>query len=106
MRNIMLHAVLRGDADGHGALAHLVVVGHAYGLEQLMVTVEGPVGRVRTMAFVHPRTHQWAAVFDDGVGLAEAGVAFGVKVRAVVADADAPQECFSSVEARVVALDG
>lgn len=101
MRNIMLHAVLRGEADGRGALARLVVAGHAFGVEQLVVTVEGPAGRARTMAFVHPRTHQWAAVFEDGSELAAAGIVAGVKVRAVVADADAPQECFSSAESRV-----
>lgn len=100
MRNVMLHAVVRGVPSPAG-LARLVVAGHAFGMGRLAVRVEGPSGRLEAFADVHPRTHQWVAVFEDAGALRAAGVAAGARVRAVAADADDPDGCYSSAEARV-----
>lgn len=101
MRNIMLHAVVRGEAGAAGGLARAVVAGHAFGLERVSVTVEGPDGGVEAEVPVDPRTHQWVAVFTDVDGLRRAGVVMGRKVRAVAADAADPAGCYSSTEAVV-----
>lgn len=101
MRNIMLHAVVHGEAAAGGALTRVLVAGHAFGLERLLVRVEGPRGTLEAVAFVHPRTHQWVAEFQDPQELARAGLAAGVKVRAVAADAADVEGCFSTTSAAV-----
>lgn len=96
MRNIMLHGVVRGEVDGAGALAKVFVAGHAFGLDTLLIRIEGPRGALETAVGTHPRTHQWIARFDDAEGLRDAGLALGVKARVVAADLADPDGCYSS----------
>ncbi|MFO0603940.1 MAG: hypothetical protein U0324_12240 [Polyangiales bacterium] len=103
MRNIMLHAAVHGEAAAGGALVRVLVAGHAFGLERLVVRLEGPRGALAAMAFAHPRTHEWVAEFGDAQELARAGVAAGVRVRAVAADAGDEAGCFSTTTAVVEA---
>lgn len=103
MRNIMLHAAVRGENDAAGALAKVFVAGHAFGLDTLLIRIEGPGGALETAVGAHPRTHQWLARFDDVEGLRTAGLALGVKVRAVAADLADPDGCYSSTTSTVEA---
>ncbi len=99
----MLHAVVRGEADASGTLSRVIVAGHAFGLDALLITVEGPRGQVEAAVGPHPRTHQWVVTFDDRGALDEAGIALGTRVRAVAADLGDPAGCYSTAEARVEA---
>lgn len=101
MRNIVLHAVVRGETDGGGDLARVLVAGHAFGLDLLLIRLEGPRGAVETAVGAMPRTHQWVARFDDVEALREAGIDVAVKVRVVAADLQDPSGCFSTTQARV-----
>ncbi len=101
MRNIVLHAVVRGETDARGDLVKVFVAGHAFGLDTLLVRLEGPVGAIETAVGAMPRTHQWVARFNDRDALREAGVGLAAKVRVVAADIDDPDGCFSTTEARV-----
>lgn len=101
MRNIVLHGVVRGETDAAGSLARVLVAGHAFGLDMLLVRLEGPRGTLEAAVGALPRTHQWVARFDDVAELREAGVAVGVKVRVVAADLGDPTGCYSATESRV-----
>jgi hypothetical protein len=101
MRNIVLHAVVRGEADAKGDLARVLVAGHAFGLDLLLVRLEGPTGAVETAVGAMPRTHQWVARFDDLDALNTAGIDVAAKVRVVAADLDDPTGCYSAAETRV-----
>ena len=97
----MLHAVVHGEAAAGGALTRALVAGHAFGLERLVVRLEGPRETLAALAFVHPNTHQWVAEFQDPQELARAGIAAGTRVRVVAADAADEAGCFSTTSVAV-----
>jgi citrate lyase beta subunit len=101
MRNILLHTAVHGETAADGALIRVRVLGHAFGLQRLVVTLEGPRGGIAVPTIVHPRTFEWVAEFHDAEALRRAGVGVGVRVRVVAADMDDEAGCFSSTTAVV-----
>jgi hypothetical protein len=60
----MLHAVVRGELDASGDIVRLHVGGHAFDVDLLKVTIQGPRGTLEARVGVYPRSRHWVAVFD------------------------------------------
>jgi hypothetical protein len=101
MRNIVLHDVLRVDLDAADTLVRVVAEGLAFDVSRLLVSLHGASGRVEMLVLA--RANEWIAVFDDRHALDAAGIVLGERVRAVAADLDDPQGCYSSCESRLSA---
>ncbi len=96
MRNIALHDAVLFDHDG-AKLRAVRVVGRAFGVPQVRARIEGPSGVVEVTVAVR-EGDAFAADFTDADALAFAGVALGVKVRAVVCDDADPEGVYSSFQ--------
>jgi hypothetical protein len=91
MRNILLHGVVHTARSPAGALDHVVVAGHAFGLARVAVSL----GDLRATVAVDARTHEWEVQFED---VGACGLRAGERVRVVAADPDDPLGCYSSCE--------
>ncbi len=91
MRNILLHGVVHASRSPSGALDHVVVAGHAFGLARVAVSV----GDLRATVEVDARTHEWEAHFEQ---VETYGLRAGERARVVAADPDDPLGCYSSCE--------
>lgn len=96
MRNIALHDAVLFDHDG-AQLRAARVVGRAFGLPRVRARIEGPSGQVEVAVPV-TADEPFAADFADPDALAFAGIALGVRVRAVVCDEADPEGVYSSFE--------
>ena len=91
MRNILLHGVVHTSRSPDGALDHVVVAGHAFGLARVTVSV----GDLRATVGVDPRTHEWEAHFES---VGTFNLRAGERVRVEAADPDDLRGCYSSCE--------
>lgn len=96
MRNIVLHRVTPDVHAPTGILGRVIVVGHAFGLRQILVRIEGPTGAMEASGDVDD-SHHWVVEFDDPDGFARAGIAVGSRLRILAADPADRDGCYSAV---------
>jgi hypothetical protein len=101
MRNIVVHQVVRARGEAN-RIELLVVRGVAFGLKQLEVSVRGDRGTPAKLRVETAADGGFHASFDNGTALRDAGCVCGATLHARVADANDPEGCYSSIEARLV----
>jgi hypothetical protein len=100
MRNIVVHQVVRGRAEGD-RVESILVRGVAFGLSQLEVTVHAGGSPAKVRVETAP-DGEFRASFDDPEAIRRAGCTCGATVHARVADANDLEGCYSSIETRLI----
>src|SRR4051794_32961850 len=99
MRNILVDTTIHG-IQVRGVLETVVVRGHGFGVEALLVSIVLSGDTHQQRVEIDPRGH-WLARFEHSRGEIPDGCEIGMVIGARAADAADPDGCYSTVEARI-----